>query len=252
MLSGSPARRSGPDSGTGPYADRIRAQVAQDAGTRSLGGGSIRRAATICSKTPLPPVASPGPGGCRPRAGRATAAWSAGLHRVVLARRASRRRLSGIPDPGAPGSARQRSSVARPPAEPPTQQRRGPSPGASRSSAHPFVLDHDLYHRGPRGGPDPAQAGAHTSASYGLLAPHARLTPPQYQRKSPLAHPQPGKASGVRTDSYPSTLPTPWRHPQPVNSIYSKTSHLIYERWTTEFIKWCRHRSFRVAPVVLY
>lgn len=40
MLSGSPARRSGPDSGTGPYADRIRAQVAQDAGDPLLGGAA--------------------------------------------------------------------------------------------------------------------------------------------------------------------------------------------------------------------
>lgn len=160
MLSGSPARRSGPDSGTDPYADRIRAQVAQDAGDLLLGGGgSIRRAATICSKTPLPPVASPGPGGCRPRAGRATAAWSAGLHRVVLARRASRRRLSGIPDPGAPGSARQRSSVARPPAEPPTQQRRGPSPGASRSSAHHLSSTVICTTVAPEAAPTPRRQG---------------------------------------------------------------------------------------------
>lgn len=160
MLSGSPARRSGPDSGTGPCADRIRAQVAQDAGDPLLGGGgSIRRAATICSKTPLPPVTSPGPGGCRPRAGRATAAWSAGLHRVVLARRASRRRLSGIPDPGAPGSARQRSSVARPPAEPPTQQRRGPSPGASRSSAHHLSSTVICTTVAPEAAPTPRRQG---------------------------------------------------------------------------------------------
>lgn len=124
-----------------------------------MGGGSIRRAATICSKTPLPPVASPGPGGCRPRAGRATAAWSAGLHRVVLARRASRRRLSGIPDPGVPGSARQRSSIVRPPAEPPTQQRRGPSPGASRSSAHHLSSTVICTTVAPEAAPTPRRQG---------------------------------------------------------------------------------------------
>ena len=252
MLSGSPARRSGPDSGTGPCADRIRAQVAQDAGDPLLGGRLDQTSGDHLLKNPITPGDVPRPRRvqapcrtCHSSVERWTPPRGAGQACVPApAFRDSRSRSPWLCSAAIfcrPASSRAADSAAS-----------WTEPRCFTIQRTPFVLDRDLYHRGPRGGPDPAQAGAHTSAPYGLLAPHARLTPPQYQRKSPLAHPQSGKASGVRTDSHSSTLPTPWRHPQPVNSIYAKTSYLIYERWTTEFIKWCRHRSFRVAPVVLY
>ena len=231
MLSGSPARRSGPDSGTGPYADRIRAQVAQDAGDPLLGGRLDQTSGDHLLKNPITPGGVPRSRRvqapcrtCHSSVERWTPPRGAGQACVPApAFRDSRSRSPWLCSAAIfyrPASSRAADSAAS-----------WTEPRCFTIQRTPFVLDRDLY---------------------GLLAPHARLTPPQYQRKSPLAHPQPGKASGVRTDSHPSTLPTPWRHPQPVNSIYAKTSYLIYERWTTEFIKSCRPRSFRVAPVVLY
>ena len=147
MLSGSPARRSGPDSGTGPYADRIRAQVAQDAGDPLLGGRLDQTSGDHLLKNPITP-------GGVPRSRRVQApcrTCHSSVERWTPPRGAGQ---ACVPAPAF------RDSRSRSPW--PYSAASWTEPRCFTIQRTPFVLDRDLYHRGPRGGPDPAQAGAHT------------------------------------------------------------------------------------------